>query len=361
MILETVEQAQEQTDQAALAILEQLQLPAATYYRWRARAQEGRLADRVVIPHYQALPPTPEEVAAVRAFALDHPATGYKRLTWLLVDKNVAFLRPYQVYRLLSTEDLLCRRPVSAPEALKRPPEPDHPDQVWHVDLMYLYIRPRWYYLVDILDGYSRFLVHWRLNLTMAADTVTLTAQEALDRLPHRLPGEPQIVRDHGSQFVSAEWRMFVQASGVTDIATRVAHPQSNGRLERLHRTHREEGLVGEAPDDYYQALEGMAGWSHYYNYERPHSALHYLRPEDYYRGDPVARLEERERKLAQAAEARATYWRDHAVVVKERGTPHKIEGAFCSCTLCRDTTQTSTTKTLPPLLPAVRRAFFVR
>jgi putative transposase len=322
LILETVEQAQEQTDQPAVAILEQLQLPAATYYRWKARAEEGCLADQVVVPHQQALPPTPEEVAAVRAFALEHPATGYKRLTWLLVDKNVAFLRPYQVYRLLGAENLLSRRPALAPEALQRPPQPDHPDQVWHVDLMYLYIRPRWYYLVDILDGYSRFLVHWSLNLTMEADTVTLTVQEALDRLPHRLPGEPQIVHDHGSQFVSAEWRMFVQAAGVTDIATRVAHPQSNGRLERLHRTHREEGLVGEAPDDYYQALEAIAGWSHYYNYERPHSALNYLRPVDYYRGDPVARLAERERKLAQAVQARAAYWRDHAEVVKGRGDP---------------------------------------
>jgi len=290
-------------------ILARLGVPTATYYRWQAREQEGRLADRVVVPRRQALLPTPEEVSAVRRFASMHPRMGYKRLAWQMVDQDVAYLRPYQVYGILQAYDLLCPRKASASEPLQRPPEPDHPDQVWHIDLMYVRIGCRWYYLVDILDGYSRFLIHWSLNLTMLADTVTLTVQEALDRLPHRLPGEPKLVHDHGSQFLSAEWRAFIEGAGVTDIKTRVAHPESNGRLERLHRTHREEGLTEEALSEYYQALDAMTEWSHYYNHERPHSALRYLCPADYYRGDPDARLAERERKLAQAAEARKAYW----------------------------------------------------
>jgi putative transposase len=199
--------------------------------------------------------------------------------------------------------------------------EPDHPDQVWQVDLMYLYICPRWYYLVDILDGYSRFLVHWSLNLTMTADTVTLTVQEALERLAERRPGEPKLVHDHGSQFIGAEWRAFIASAGVTDIPTRIAHPESNGRLERLHRTHREEGLSAELLTDYYQALETMTGWSHYYSHQRPHSALRYLCPVDYYRGDPEARLAEREAKLAWAVAARRVYWQMYTDV-KERQEP---------------------------------------
>ena len=304
-----VQQAQERTGQSVEKILARCGLPRATYYRWRARAARGCLADRVVVPRRQSYPPTPEEMTAACHFALEHPQMGYKRLTWQMVDEDVVYLRPYQAYDTLRAHDLLCRRDAPKPEALKRPPEPDHPDQVWHIDLMYLYISPRWYYLVDILDGYSRFLVHWSLNLTMDADTVTLTAQEALERLSQRRRGEPKLVHDHGSQFLSNEWRRFVEAAGLIDIKTRVAHPQSNGRLERLHRTHREEGLIEEALSDYYQALEAMASWSDYYNYERPHSSLDYLCPADYYRGDPEARLAERERKLAQAAEARKSNW----------------------------------------------------
>ncbi|MGA9351018.1 MAG: integrase core domain-containing protein [Anaerolineae bacterium] len=143
----------------------------------------------------------------------------------------------------------------------------------------------------------------------MLADTVTLTGQEVLEGLSQRRPGEPKIVHDNGGQFLSVEWQRFVEGTGVTDIRTRVAHPQSNGRLERLHRTHREEGLTEEDLADYYRALKGMARWSHYYNYKRPHLALKCLRPVDYYRGDPTTRLAEREQKLAQARGDREQYW----------------------------------------------------
>jgi putative transposase len=318
LLLDEIEKAQARSGQSAQAVLKQLGLPRAPYYRWLERAERGTLADQLVIPHRKGLPPTPEEVAAVRTFALDQPAMGYKRLTWLMIDQDVAYLRPYQVYRILDEGELLSRKPKPLLEDLKRPAPPHYADQVWHVDLMYLYIRPRWYYLVDILDGYSRFLVHWSLNLTMMADTVTLTVQAALDQLERRIAGEPRIVHDHGSQFLSQEWRRFVAGAGLTDIKTRVAHPQSNGVLERLHRTHREEGLVGEALDDYYRALEAMSAWSEYYNHQRPHSALKYLCPVDYYRGDPEARLAEREHKLAQALVTRALYWETYASVKEQ-------------------------------------------
>jgi transposase InsO family protein len=309
LILQVMQQAQERTGQSVGQILAQLSFPSATYYRWQMRQRQGQLADQVVTPQRIAPVPTPEEKRAVCRFAVDNTRVGYKRLAWQMVDEDLAYLRPYQVYDILKVHELLsrCDRPQSDP--LRRPAEPDHPDQVWHLDLMYLYVAPRWYYLVDILDGYSRFLVHWSLNLTMLADTVTLTVQEALDRLSERRPGEPKLVHDHGSQFLSTEWRAFIAGSGVTDIKTRVAHPQSNGRLERLHRTHREEGLIAELLEAYHQALRVMGGWSDYYNYRRPHSALRYLCPADYYRGNPEARLAERERKLAQAVEARKAYW----------------------------------------------------
>jgi len=243
--------------------------------------------------------PTPEEAAKVCAFALQHPQAGYKRLAWQMVDEDVVYLRPYQVYRILIEHDLLSRR-TGQKAALKRPPEPERPDQVWHIDLLYLFIRPNWYYLVDILDGYSRFLVNWSLNVTMTADTVTLTVQEALETLEHHAIGEPVLIHDR------------VQGVGLTDVRTRVSHPQSNGRLERLHRTHREEGLPEETLTSYYEVLDRMEEWSYFYNHRRTHSALQYLRPIDYYRGDPAARKAERERKLAQGIALRETYWKDH-------------------------------------------------
>lgn len=142
---------------------------------------------------------------------------------------------------------------------------------------------------------------------------MTLTVQPALERLDRRNPAEPQLVHDRGPQFLRAEWRTCVSSLGRRDIQTRLAHPESNGRLERLHRTHREEGLVGAALSDYYQALAVMKRWSWFYHYRRPHSALGSMAAAEDYRGDPQARWAERYRKLAQAAEERKAYWWVHA------------------------------------------------
>ena len=76
------------------------------------------------------------------------------------LDDNAACLHAHQVYAILKDQDLLTRRGPQPDRTLGRPPEPDHADQTWHIDRMYLFIRPRWYYLVDSLDAYSRFLVH---------------------------------------------------------------------------------------------------------------------------------------------------------------------------------------------------------
>jgi len=312
LLLDTIHHTHTVSDTSIKNVLHELGISSATYYRWTAQAEDGRLIDDPTRHARPSAPPTPEERAAVCDFARAHSLMGYKRLTWAMVDQDIACLRPGQVYQLLQRANLLARRPPLALDPLRRPVPPDRPDQVWHIDLMYLYIQPRWYYLVDILDGYSRYLVHWKLNMTMQADLVMLAVQEALDMLRTRRPGEPQLVHDHGSQFISREWRTFVTLAGAGDIRTRVAHPESNGRLERLHRTHREEGLIGEELTDYAHGVAALTRWHDYYNHRRPHSALRYLRPVDYYRGDPDARLAERTEKLQHALVARQTYWKAH-------------------------------------------------
>ena len=310
MLLETIRLAQERTDDTLSAILNELGLPPATYFRWLERQATDRLVD-LTPPGRELILPTPAEVVAVRAFSLKYAIMGYKRLAWLMVDKDVAALSPYRVAAILREAGLLRTQTLPPTASLSRPPAAERPDEQWHIDIMYLLIASTWYYLVDIIDAFSRYLVHWSLNRTMQADTVTLTVQEALDRLSSRRPGESKIVHDHGSQFMSGEWRSVVAGNDVTDILTRVAHPQSNGVVERLHRTHREE-IFDTPPDDYYNALEIMEACSAFYNLERPHSALKYLCPIDYYRGDPEVRLTERQKKLERAAEERRLFWKQN-------------------------------------------------
>jgi transposase InsO family protein len=173
---------------------------------------------------------------------------------------------------------------------------------------MYVRIAGSWFYLVDIVDGYSRYLVHWRLARTLHDWQVTSTVQEALDK--HGLVGHGvKVVHDNGSQFVGAEWRNFIEGTGMVNIRTRVRHPESNGLLERAHRTHRGEGPFNVELDTLWEAESAMREYQEFYNDMRPHSALKYLCPHDYHFGDPERRLEEREQGMKLAEAARAEYW----------------------------------------------------
>jgi transposase InsO family protein len=292
-------------------LLGDLGLPRTTYYRWRARAATGCLEDDPMLPQHPAILPTPAEVQTVCAFAREHSALGYKRLSYALMAANQAFLRPWMVCDVLSQAQLLGAR-QAPPVLLRRPPEATHPDQRWHTDLMNWHFSGRWFYLLDVLDAYSRYLVHCELLLVATDDAVTLAVQRALETLDTRHMDEPQIVHDGGPQFISYEWRTFAQTTGMHDVRTHPYHPQSNGRDERLHRTLREE-LPLDANATLYQAQAILADYRTYYNHRRPHSAIEYLCPHDYYRGDPPTLLAEREAKLRAAAQARQLYWRQPA------------------------------------------------
>lgn len=275
----------------------------SSYYRYRLSptlCKRRRVQNRV--------PPTPHERMTVRDVALLNPLTGYKRLSDLLQNEFLAGLRAHQVYTVLREEGLLGVRAPSIPGSLRRPKKPETPNEVWHIDLMYLRVNWRWFYLVDIIDGYSRYLVHWTLNPTMEAHAVTLTVQEALEKWD--LIGKaPIVVHDNGCQFLSKDWRDLASHHGMPSIRTRINHPESNGLIERLHRTHRAEALQETEDWSYTKAQEELTRWAGVYNNTRPHSALRGLPPMVYYLGEPEAALAQREHFVQAAAEARANYW----------------------------------------------------
>jgi transposase InsO family protein len=301
LLLATVKRAQEHNGRPLSWVLHELGLTRSVYYEWVEKMQKGSLADRVVVPR-SPLMALPEEVEAAVVYARAHPREGYRRLAWMMVDENVAHLTPSTVYRIMDRHDLLYRWKRPEPGQGKRVAEATYPDEVWHVDLMYLWVKGRWYFLVSVLDSYSRYIVHWELALSMLAQEVAEIMAIALEKVPGR---RPRIVRDNGSQFMAKEWREVVRHFELEEIPIRVRHPESNGRMERYHRSVREEAFGDGEVEGFYQGREFLEEWVKYYNEERLHSALNYLRPVDYYRGNPEALLAERERKLKAAAARR--------------------------------------------------------
>jgi len=293
-VLAVVRQAQARTGWPLPRILRRLGLSKSRYHAWAERAETATLDDLIRTPRspWAALP---EEVEAVIDYALAHPQDGYRRLAWMMVDEDVAYLSPASVYRVLRHADLLYRWKRSR-AAGERPAEPTRPHERWHTDLMYLRVGDVWYFLVTVLDAYSRYVVHWDLLTSMTAADVRVVIQDALTQTGAR----PEVVSDNGSQFTAKDFKELVRDFALEHIRIRTYHPESNGRVERFHRSTR-EALASAELENLSKARRIIGRWVEHYNERRLHAALQYLPPAEYYAGDPAARLDERERKLAAA------------------------------------------------------------
>lgn len=297
-LLAVVAQAQARTGWTLRRVLHHLGLSKARYRDWTQRATLARLTDaKPIAPLRDGI--LAEEKQAVITYALAHPKDGYRRLTWQMIDADVAYLSESSVYRILRDAELLARwrRHRSAGTA---PAKPTRPHERWHTDIMYLRIADSWYFLVTVLDAYSRYVVHWELLTTMTAADVRLVIQEALERTG----ATPRIVTDNGVQFTAVEFKDLVRRFGLEHIRIRTYHPESNGVLERFHRSTREE-LEHQALENLAQARRIIAVWVQHYNEERLHAGLGYLTPAEFYRGNPAQRIAERQAKLEQAKRER--------------------------------------------------------
>ncbi len=282
-------------------ILRRLGLPKSRYYDWRQREAEALMADLAPVPRGSPHAILAEEQEAVIRYALEHPREGYRRLAWMMVDEDVAYVSPSSVYRILRDEDLLYRwkrsRSVGEP-----PAEPTAPNERWHTDLMYLRVEDTWYFLVTVLDAYSRYVVHWDLLTSMTAAAVRVVVHDALKKTGAR----PQVVTDNGSQFKARDFKELVRDFELEHIRIRTYHPESNGRLERFHRSTRD--ALGEQELKHLgRAREILRRWVTFYNTRRLHAGLEYLAPFEYWQGDPQARIEDRRKKLAEARRRRET------------------------------------------------------
>lgn len=254
---------------------------------------------------YEALP---EEQAAVLAYARKHWGLRHRELAWRMVDEDVACLSPSTVYRILKEANLVCPWRRRAKRRREAEEKASRPDQRWGTDLMHLKVGTEEYYLVCFLDEYSRYVVHHELLMGLDGQTLSVAAQAAIETLPRGRDGKPQtkpeIRSDNGSGYISAEFRGVLAENELSHHRIKPHCPEENGVMERANRTFR-EALEGEELENYLQAQAVLKRIIRWYNEERLHSALDYLRPVDYYRGNPKQFAEARRQKLREARHRR--------------------------------------------------------
>ena len=297
MVVRTVERTKERSGWRIRDTLRVIGIKRSTYYSWINR--EGTERKKVNTNPFTTLPEEREEVID---YALKHPNLRHRELAWRMVDENVVCLSPSTVYRILSEEDLVKRWEKPQPREKEEKEKPDSPNQRWQSDISYVKVQRRNYYMISFIDEYSRYIVHWKLMTSMDGSSVSLAAQESLEKLPESV--RPIIQTDNGSGYISHEFKTVLKQFGVGHHKIHPHCPEENGIVERSHRTILSP-LDEVELDNYYQAKDEIERIVYWYNEERLHSALNYLRPADYHYGEPEKLLEERRLKIKEARQKR--------------------------------------------------------
>jgi len=291
----------EKTEIPATRLVQGLGLSRSKYYDWRRRY--GKVNEHNAwVPRDHWLADWEKE--AMIAYHLDHRDDGYRRLTYMMIDEDIVAASPSSVYRILSGAGLLGRWNRTPSKKGTGFDQPLKPHEHWHTDISYLNIRGTFYYLCSVLDGFSRYIVHWEIRESMKEADVEIVLQRAREKFPD---ARPRIISDNGPQFIARDFKEFIRLSGMTHVRTSPFYPQSNGKQERWHATLKHDCIRPGTPLDLDDARRIVGEFVAHYNDVRLHSAIGYVTPIDKLEGRAEAVLAERERKLQAARERRAT------------------------------------------------------
>jgi putative transposase len=245
---------------------------------------------------------TPDEIERICQFARANPTEGYRRMTFMMLDADVVACSPASVYRVLKKAGLLAGTSPNVTRKGTGYVQPLTAHQEWHVDVSYLNIAGTFYFLCSVLDGYSRFIVHWEIREKMEEIDVETILQRAREKFPD---ARPRIISDNGPQFIAKDFKEFIRVAGMTHVRTSPYYPQSNGKIERWHKTLKGDCIRVQVPLSLAEARRLVADYVDHYNTVRLHSAIGYVTPNDRLLGNDAAILAARDRKLAEARERR--------------------------------------------------------
>jgi len=301
-------------------------LPESTFYSWRKRygcanEHNGRIPREFWLEEW--------ERDAIITFYRLHPLDGYRRIAFMMIDANIVAVSPSSVYRVLKKAGLIGHRSNEPSKKGTGFVQPIQPHEHWHTDISYVNIQGTFYYLCGILDGCSRYMVHWEIRESMTEQDVEVIIQRAHERYPNE---KPRIISDNGPQFIARDFKEFIHVSGMTHVKTSPYYPQSNGKIERWHKTIKSECIRPETPLTVDDARRVVKRYVEHYNTVRLHSAIGYVTPADRLSGRHTEIQTARNRKLE---EARVRRIRNRSMARnKEPDNSHSDEGTLITKSL---------------------------
>lgn len=276
-----------------------LRISSSKFYSWKERY--GRLNE-----HNGHIPRDfwleDWEKQAIVDYRHQYPHEGYRRLAYMMMDDDVVAVSPSSVYRVLDQADLLRKWNTQSSSKGTGFHGPSRPHEHWHIDISYLNIMGTFFYLISILDGYSRYIVHWDIRECMTEMDVAIVVQRAKEKYPEE---RPRVISDNGPQFIAKDFKELIRAIGMTHVTTSTYYPQSNGKKERFYGTLKRDCIRPKTPLSLEEAKRVVGEFIDYYNTRRLHAGIGYVAPKDKLQGRERKIFADRDRKLARARASR--------------------------------------------------------
>jgi putative transposase len=306
MVIDFINRLAARTEISPLRLVGWLELSRSKYYDWKDRYGQAN-EHNAMVPRDHWLEGW--EKRAIIEFHHQFPLEGYRRLTFMMLDRDLVAVSASSTYRVLKGAGLLNR--WNAKPSLKGTGfvQPLRPHEHWHIDVSYINISGTFFYLCSILEGCSRSIVHFELRQAMTQAEVEIILQRGLEKPPG---AKPRIISDNGPQFIARDFKEFIRIAGLTPVRTSPYYPQSNGKIERWHKSLKADCIRPGVPLSLEEGRRLVSGFVEHYNTVRLHSAIGYITPADKLSGKEAAIFAARDQKLHLARENRKTKRNQH-------------------------------------------------
>lgn len=295
--------------------LKELGIPLSSYYNWKKRYEkEGLMGLRKQTQNSRKIwnRLTNYERDKVLEIAKKHPELSSRLLAIKITDSEEFSISESTVYRLLKQEGLIEPRPLSEIPASKEwRHKTTQPDEVWQCDATHFFVVGWGYYkMITVQDDYSRYPLASRLKPDETAFSISDVVEEAIENAKkqgHLTNGiMPKFLSDNGSGFTAGVLSDYLRMHGIRHIFGKPYHPQTQGKIERFHRSIKEKVclLVYCSPEELEKALEeAIKSYA-----KSPHKSLSNVSPKDVYEGRKEDILRTREKKKHLTFEKRRLY-----------------------------------------------------